>query len=99
MFAFIDLKPDNLLLDSNYRVKITDFGISLQKEVGASTEEEISWFGRSLKGTPRYMAPEIIRGKKATPTCDVYAYGIVLWQVRFSKLLRGSLISFALHEN
>eukprot|EP00045_Choanoeca_perplexa_P017593 m.257419 g.257419 ORF g.257419 m.257419 type:complete len:871 (-) comp17583_c1_seq15:2736-5348(-) len=63
-----DLKSANLLLDSNLRVKISDFGLSqLSKVAGV--------------GTPLYMAPEQLNGELMSKATDVYAFGIVMSEV------------------
>ena len=54
-YSHRDLKPENILLDSNFNVKIVDFGFALPLE-GRSG----SGFMHSYVGTPAYMAPEIL---------------------------------------
>jgi len=66
-----DLKPDNVLLADDGRVVLTDFGVA---SLAASTEDTAS-------GTPRYMAPEQARGDAPTPQVDVYALGLVLYEM------------------
>ena len=67
-----DLKPANIMLDGRGRVRITDFGLS-----GLADE-----FGRDEQsGTPAYMAPEQLNGSPATPQSDMYALGLVLYEV------------------
>jgi GAF domain-containing protein len=67
-----DLKSDNLLVTSDWTVKVADFGltrfISEKKQM-------------TQVGTPMWMAPEIIMGKKYTEKADVYAFGIILWEI------------------
>jgi hypothetical protein len=67
-----DLKPANIMLDGRGRVRITDFGLSgLADEIGRDEQS----------GTPAYMAPEQLNGSPATPESDMYALGLVLYEV------------------
>ena len=69
-----DVKPDNVWIDSAGNVKIIDFGV-------AKTEEfSITGAGFTL-GTPYYMAPEQVRGDKPTPLVDIYAFGVLLFEL------------------
>ncbi len=72
-----DLKPENILVDQDGRVKIIDFGIALLE--GAP---RVTWRGFSgLVGTPAYMAPEQIRGERGGPQTDVYALGLIFYEM------------------
>ncbi len=68
-----DLKPANIMLDGRGRVRITDFGLaSLAGEVhGADVRA----------GTPAYMAPEQLEGREVTFKSDIYALGLVLYEI------------------
>ena len=69
-----DIKPENIHLDPSARVKLVDFGI-------AKTEGmQLTGSGFTL-GTPYYMAPEQVLGKPLTPQADVYAFGILLFEL------------------
>jgi tRNA A-37 threonylcarbamoyl transferase component Bud32 len=72
-----DLKPSNIMLLKGDRVKITDFGIS--KAVGASSSS-MTQAGIFL-GTPSYMSPEQIAGRKLDGRSDLFSLGIVLYQL------------------
>lgn len=72
-----DLKPENILVDAQGQVKIIDFGIALLE--GAA---RVTWRGFSgLVGTPEYMAPEQIRGERGGAETDVYALGLILYEL------------------
>jgi Protein kinase domain len=68
-----DLKPANIMLDGRGRVRITDFGLaSLAGEVHG---------GDVRAGTPAYMAPEQLAGREVTFKSDIYALGLVLYEI------------------
>ncbi len=69
-----DLKSPNLLVDSHWRVKVCDFNMSrIMEESGQ---------GSSLAGTnPRWLAPELLAGEHATTYSDVFAFGVVMWEL------------------
>lgn len=73
-----DIKPENVLLDrSAGRVipKITDFGIARIVEQGPAARSTV------IAGTPEYMAPELADGQHPTPQSDLYAVGILLYEL------------------
>jgi len=69
-----DVKPANILLTEDRRVKLTDFGIA---RLGTSN---LTHDGQLL-GTPNYMAPEQIRGEAADHRADVFSLGVVLYEM------------------
>ncbi|CAI7978176.1 serine/threonine protein kinase [Parafrankia soli] len=69
-----DIKPANILFTDAGQPKITDFGISKVFEGSASTASRVV-------GTPRYMAPEQITGDRLSPATDLYALGVVLYEL------------------
>jgi serine/threonine protein kinase len=71
-----DLKSSNLLVDDHYRIKVCDFGLSQVLAAGEQARDE-----RSAKGTPLWMAPEVMQFKPFDRKCDVYSFGIVLWEI------------------
>ncbi|WP_245782104.1 protein kinase domain-containing protein [Actinokineospora terrae] len=68
-----DVKPGNVLLGEDERVKITDFGISRLAADSAVTATS------TVKGTPAYLAPEVARGDVATFASDVFSLGATLY--------------------
>jgi eukaryotic-like serine/threonine-protein kinase len=78
-----DFKPGNIILVSrgtnSPRAVITDFGLALRAN-GAGTTEDLS-ASHGILGTPAYMAPEQIEGRQATPATDVYAFGLVIYEM------------------
>jgi len=71
-----DLKPENVLLASD-RVVITDFGIARQQDGGIQATRTVG----ALVGTPAYMAPEQLEGRELDGRTDVYALGLVLFEL------------------
>lgn len=67
-----DLKPANVMLDGRGRVRITDFGIAA---LSADAKEA------DRAGTPAYMAPERLGGKAASEQSDIYALGVMLYEI------------------
>nr|XP_043610262.1 probable serine/threonine-protein kinase SIS8 [Erigeron canadensis] len=74
-----DLKSPNLLVNKNWTVKVGDFGLSRIKDQ--------TYLKTNLgKGTPQWMAPELLRNEKADEKSDVYSYGVVLWEIITEKI-------------
>jgi serine/threonine protein kinase len=64
-----DLKAQNVLIDTNFCAKVTDFGLSSKKQIGAV-------------GTPYWMAPELLKGLSSnTAASDIYAFGMVIYEI------------------
>ncbi len=69
-----DLKPENVMLDRNGQIKLMDFGI-------ACSPQASSQMNGKILGTPAYMAPEQAEGKPASSRSDVYALGLILYEM------------------
>jgi serine/threonine-protein kinase len=82
-----DLKPENVMVSEDGIVKILDFGLArrLRRPRPAATDDTgdlgIAESGDGLYGTPRYLAPEQTRGEPATFESDVFALGVVLYEL------------------
>ncbi len=70
-----DIKPDNILIDNQGQVKITDFGLATIKNIARVTAQE------SIIGSPAYMAPEILKGEEPTPQSDIFSLGLTLYEL------------------
>lgn len=69
-----DLKPANLMIDGKGRAKISDFGLAVLTTIAQRD-------GRARGGTPAYMAPELFDGKPPSVQSDLYALGLVLYEL------------------
>ena len=68
-----DLKPGNILINQHGELLVTDFGIA--RMIDASTATMVGL------GTPAYMAPELVKGQDPTPQTDIYALGVILYEM------------------
>jgi eukaryotic-like serine/threonine-protein kinase len=72
-----DLKPENILVDDDDRVKLVDFGIASQAGARRLTFGKLS----NVMGTPDYISPEQVNGKRGDQRADIYALGIMLYEM------------------
>jgi serine/threonine protein kinase len=72
-----DLKPENVLVTPDGRLVVTDFGVAFMAGARRLTWR---WFSNAL-GTPDYMSPEQIQGKRGDARTDVYAIGVMLYEM------------------
>ena len=72
-----DIKPENLILEPTGNAKLMDFGIARPIDRMAPGQTQAGF----IVGTPQYLSPEILQGKEADPRADIYASGIVLYEI------------------
>jgi eukaryotic-like serine/threonine-protein kinase len=105
-----DLKPSNIMITSEDNVKILDFGLAklvatsglVDGEATASTLETLTKEGRLL-GTAAYMAPEQAEGKPVDARCDIFSFGLILYEMLTGRRPFGgdtnlAMITAMLHE-
>lgn len=93
-----DLKPENILLTNDGQPVIMDFGLALTKGAHRVTYSNLS----ATMGTPDYMAPEQIEGKRGDARTDEYALGTILYEMLSGKLPftgDNNLAVMAMHVN
>ncbi|XP_002972276.2 serine/threonine-protein kinase CTR1 [Selaginella moellendorffii] len=69
-----DLKSPNLLVKENWTIKVCDFGLSRPKNNTFLTS-------KTGVGTPEWTAPEVLRNEPSDEKCDVYSFGVILWEL------------------
>src|SRR5216683_3663156 len=72
-----DLKPENIMIDAEDRIKLIDFGIAARAGARRLTFAKIS----QLMGTPDYISPEQVKGKRGDARSDLYALGVMLYEM------------------
>ena len=92
-----DVKPQNVMIDAEGEPLLTDFGLARPVQIDNGTADVAS-----LSGTPAYMSPEQVRGEPVTAASDIYALGVVLYQMLTGRLPFGGplpqLASRILHD-
>ncbi len=82
-----DVSPQNILVGDDGVSRILDFGVA--KAIGRTRETQ----NGEVKGKLSYMAPEYLQGRDVSPQTDVYAAGVVLWEVMTNKrLFAGAMV-------
>jgi len=77
-----DMKPENIMVDSEDRIKLIDFGIAANEGSRRLTFASLS----NVMGTPDYISPEQVRGKRGTARSDIYAMGVMLYEMLTGKV-------------
>ena len=75
-----DIKPQNVMMQYDGGVKLLDFGIATISDAPNITQKDM------VVGSVHYMAPEVLKGKGATPRSDIYALGITFFELLTGKL-------------
>ncbi len=97
-----DLKPANVMVDEEGRVKVLDFGLARASEQDAADPDlshsptlmRAATHAGVILGTAGYMSPEQARGKTVDSRADVWAFGVVLWEMLIGKrLFEGETVS------
>jgi serine/threonine-protein kinase len=77
-----DLKPENIMVDANDNIKLIDFGIA-----GDSAAKRLTYANFTAAiGTPNYISPEQVRGKRGDGRSDIYSMGVILYEMLSGKL-------------
>ncbi|HXX43197.1 MAG TPA: serine/threonine-protein kinase [Candidatus Acidoferrales bacterium] len=76
-----DLKPENIMVDADDHIKLIDFGIAGREGARRLTFAKLS----QVMGTPDYISPEQVKGKRGDGRSDVYALGVMLYEMLTGK--------------
>jgi serine/threonine protein kinase len=76
-----DLKPENIMVDGDDRIKLIDFGIAGKEGSRRLTFAKLS----QVMGTPEYISPEQVKGKRGDGRSDIYALGVLLYEMLTGK--------------
>jgi eukaryotic-like serine/threonine-protein kinase len=77
-----DLKPENIMVGEGDTIKLIDFGIAMKEDARRLTFTEMS----PTLGTPDYISPEQVKGKRGDPRSDIYSMGVILYEMLTGKL-------------
>jgi serine/threonine-protein kinase len=77
-----DLKPENIMVDKNDHIKLIDFGIASDNSARRLTYANFT----ATLGTPNYISPEQVKGKRGDGRSDIYSMGVILYEMLTGKL-------------
>ncbi len=80
--AHRDLKPENIMIDAEDHIKLIDFGLAASPGVRRLTFAKLS----QIMGTPDYISPEMVKGKRGDARSDLYAVGVMLYEMLTGKV-------------
>ena len=80
--AHRDLKPENIMVDSDDNIKLIDFGIAAKADARRLTFGKLS----QVMGTPDYISPEQVKGRRGDKRSDLYSLGVILYEMLTGKL-------------
>ncbi|MCX4240442.1 protein kinase domain-containing protein [Paraliomyxa miuraensis] len=81
-----DFKPENVIVGSDGRVRVLDFGLAkLAPRAAGRAEDTTDTLQGSIVGSPRYMAPEQLRGQSAGPSADQFAFCVTAYELAYGQ--------------